>query len=120
VGVFAAFVCAPDQRVNRVPYYFDIGLVAYGALPGRPRDFVALGVASGSYSGNLRRAEEIQSLTNPAIAVQSLEMTLESSYGCTVKPGLLVQPSLQYIVKPGGNSAIPNALALGVHVVLNI
>src|SRR5262249_23095352 len=33
LGVFGAFTCAPDQRVNPVPYYFDAGLVAYGFLP---------------------------------------------------------------------------------------
>ena len=46
-------------------------------------------------------------------------MTLEWTYGCTVKPGLLVQPSLQYLINPAGNKAIPNALALGLNVVFN-
>src|SRR5262249_53452930 len=119
LGVFAAFVCAPDQRVNQVPYFFDAGLVAYGFLPSRPRDFAAFGVAYGSYSGDLRHAEEVQALADPAAGVQSWEMTLEFSYGCTVKPGLLVQPCLQYLVNPGGNRAVPNALAVGVNVVVN-
>jgi porin len=119
LGAFAAFVCAPDQRVNTVPYFFDAGMVAYGLLPSRPRDFVAFGVAYGSYSNDLRRAEEVQALTDPAVGVQSWEMTLEFTYGCTVRPGLLVQPDLQYIVNPGGNKAVPNALAVGVNVVFN-
>jgi carbohydrate-selective porin OprB len=46
-------------------------------------------------------------------------MTLEWNYGCTVKPGLLVQPCLQYLVNPAGNKAVPNALAIGVNVVFN-
>ena len=119
LGMFAALVCAPDQRVNTVPYYFDAGLVVYGFLPSRPRDFVGFGVAYGSYSGDLRRAEEVQALTDPAVGVQSWEMTLEFNYGCTVRPGLLVQPGLQYLVNPGGNKAVPNALATGVNVVFN-
>jgi len=119
LGAFAAFVCAPDQRVNTVPYFFDAGLVAYGYLPSRPRDFAGFGVAYGSYSGDLRRAEEVQAVTDPAVGVQSWEMTLELTYGCTVKPGLLVQPSLQYLINPGGNKAVPNALAIGVNVVFN-
>jgi porin len=119
LGMFGAFVCAPDQRVNQVPYFFDAGLVAYGFLPSRPRDFAGFGVAYGSYSGDLRRAEALQALTDPAGGVQSWEMTLEFNYGCTVSPGLLVQPSLQYLVNPGGNKAVPNALALGVNVVFN-
>ena len=119
LGAFAAFTCAPDQRVNTAPYFFDAGLVAYGFLPNRPRDFAGFGAAYGSYSADLERAEEVQALTNPAVGVQSWEMTLEWTYGCTVKPGLLVQPSLQYLVNPAGDRAVPNALALGVNVVLN-
>jgi porin len=119
LGAFAALVCAPDQRVNAAPYFFDAGLVAYGFLPSRPRDFAGLGVAYGSYSPDLRRAEELQSVTNPAVGVQSWEMTVELNYGCTVRPGLLVQPSLQYIVNPGGDKSVPNALAVGLNVVFN-
>jgi porin len=117
LGVFAAFVCAPDQRVNQLPYFFDTGVVAYGFLPSRPRDFAGFGVAYGSYSGDLRRAEVVQALTSPAAAVQSWEMTLEWTYGCAVRPGFYVRPSLQYLVNPGGNVAVPNALAVGLNVV---
>jgi porin len=119
LGAFAAFVCAPDERVNKAPYFFDAGLVAYGFLPGRPRDFAGFGAAYGSYSSDLRRAEQTQALTDPAVGVQSWEMTLEWTYGCTVKPGLLVQPSLQYLINPGGDKAVPNAPAIGLNVVLN-
>jgi porin len=119
VGAFAAVVCAPDQRVNMAPYFFDAGLVAYGFLPSRPRDFAGFGVAYGSYGGDLRRAEAVQAVTDPAVGVQRWEMTLEWTYGCTIKPGLLVQPSLQYLVNPTGNTAVPNALAIGVNVVFN-
>jgi porin len=119
LGVFGAFACAPDQRVNQVPYFFDAGLVAYGFLPSRPRDFAGFGVAYGSYSGDLRRAESAQALTDPTVGVQSYEMTLEWNYGCTVRPGMLVQPSLQYLINPAGNRTVPNALAVGVNLVLN-
>jgi porin len=119
LGVFGAFACAPDQHVNPVPYFFDAGLVAYGFLPSRPRDFASFGVAYGSYSGDLRRAEDSQSLTNPAIGAQSYEMTLEWNYGCTIRSGMLVQPSVQYLVNPTGYRTVPNALAIGVNLVLN-
>jgi porin len=119
LGVFAAFVAAPDQGVNQLPYFFDAGFVAYGFLPSRPRDFAGFGVAYGSYSGDLRREVEVQAFTDPAIGVQNWEMTLEWTYGCTLKPGLLVQPDLQYLINPAGNKAIPNALAVGVNVVVN-
>jgi porin len=119
LGVFAALVCAPDQRVNQVPYFFDAGLVAYGFLPSRPRDFAGFGVAYGSHSGDLRRAEEVQAANNLAVGVQRWEMTFEWTYGCTVRPGLLVQPDLQYLINPGGSNAVPNALAIGLNVVFS-
>jgi carbohydrate-selective porin OprB len=71
-------------------------------------------VAYGSYSGDLERSEEVQAVTDPAIGVQSWEMTLELTYGCNVKPGQLVQPTLQYLINPGGNKTVSNALAIGV------
>jgi porin len=119
LGAFAAFVCAPDQRVNPVPYFLDAGLVAYGFLPSRPRDFAGFGLAYGSYSDDLRRAEEGQAMTDPSVGQQNWEMTLEWMYGYTVKPGMLVQASLQYLVNPGGNKAVPNALAIGLNLVFN-
>jgi porin len=119
MGIFAAFTCAPDERVNQMPYFFDTGLVAYGFLANRARDFASFGLAYGSYSHDLRRAEALQAVDHPAAGVQNFEMTLELNYGYTVRPGLLVQPDLQYIVNPGGKHAIPNAVAAGINVVLN-
>src|SRR5262245_62231276 len=102
-----------------MPYFFYAGLVAYGFLPKRSRDFAGFGVAYGSYSGDLRRAEEVQASTDPAVGVQSWEMTLELNYAYIVHPGLRVQPTLQYLVNPGGNKAVPNALAVGLNTVFN-
>jgi carbohydrate-selective porin OprB len=85
----------------------------------RSCDFAGLAVAYGSYSGDLRQAESMQTFHNPTTGVQTFEMTVELTYGWTVRPGLLPQPDLQYIVNPGGNHAIPNALAAGMNVVFN-
>jgi porin len=117
LGIFGAFTVVPDKRVNTTPYFFDTGVVAYGLLPSRPRDFAALGVVYGSYSARLQQPEEVQ--TTPAIVAPNFEMTLEWTYGCTIRPGLVLQPSLQYIIHPKGNTAIPNALAMGINVVIN-
>jgi porin len=119
LGIFGALTIVPDQRVNTAPYFFDTGLVAYGPLPSRPRDFVALGLVYGSYSARLQQPEEVQSPTSPSIAAPNFEMTLEWTYGCAVRPGLVLQPSLQYIIHPKGNGAIPNALAIGINLVIN-
>lgn len=117
LGVFGAFTAAPDRRVNQVPYFFDSGLVMYGPSRSRPKDFVGFAAVYGSYSSDLRRAEEIQ----PTIrGVQHFETTFELNYGWTIRPGLLMQPDLQYIVHPNGNERLPNALAIGLNIVINL
>jgi carbohydrate-selective porin OprB len=117
LGIFGAFIAAPDQHVNQVPYFFDTGLVMYGPCRRRPKDFIGFAVVYGAYSSDLRRAEEIQPM--PA-GVQHHESTLELNYGWAVRPGLLLQPALQYILHPNGNKKIPNALAIGLNIVVNL
>ena len=117
LGVLGAFTFAPDQRVNKMPYFFDTGLVAYGPLRSRPRDFAGFAVVYGSYSRDLRRMEEIQS--SSSAGVQKFEMALEWNYGLAIRPGLLLQPDIQWLVRPNGNQTIPNALAVGANIVVN-
>jgi porin len=117
LAAFGAFILAPDQRVNKLPYFFDTGMVAYGPFRSRPKDFVGLAVVYGSYSRELQRAEAIQ--PNSSIGVQKFEMTVEGNYGVAIRPGLLLQPDVQYLVHPSGSQTTPNALAVGVNIVVN-
>lgn len=41
-------------------------------------------------------------------------MVLEATYQAQITPWLSVQPDLQFIIQPGGNGSIPNALVLGL------
>jgi porin len=117
LGVFGAFLASPDQRVNKIPYFFDTGFVLYGPSRSRPKDFVGFAAVYGSYSGDLRRAEKAQPA---ATGVQHSETTLELNYGWMIRPGLLVQPDAQYIVHPNGNSRLRNAFAVGLNIVINL
>ncbi len=54
-------MCA-DQRINQLPYFFDAGLVTYGFLPNRPRDFAGFGVVYGSYSSHQHGATRLEDL----------------------------------------------------------
>ena len=106
LGVFGSFVLAPDESVSPMPYYFSAGLVAYGPLDSRPKDFLAVGLAYGAYSDELRPAK-------------LYEATLEISYGIQVLPGLMIQPGAQILINPGGSPSTPSALALGVNAVMS-
>ena len=86
------------------------------AAPGIMRDS---GWSTALTAATCSARKRFGAVTNPSVAVQDYETTLELTYGCAVRPGLLLQPDLQYIIHPGGNRAIPNALAIGVNIVAN-
>jgi carbohydrate-selective porin OprB len=46
-------------------------------------------------------------------------MALEWNFGLAIRPGFLWQPDIQYLVHPNGSQTIPNALAIGVNIVVN-
>ncbi|MFM8657176.1 MAG: carbohydrate porin, partial [Chthoniobacterales bacterium] len=47
---------------------------------------------------------------------RGLEMVFEATYQVQLSPWFTVQPDVQYIVQPGGSTAIPNAFVLGLSV----
>jgi len=129
VGVFASVVAVPEPRTNTTPYFFDLGAMSYGLNPGRPRDFFGLGFAYGSYSRGPQLAASISNTQPISPPVPPNEETLEVTYGFVARPGMVLQPSLQYVVHPKGIASIPNtlrpgefvpnALAIGVNTVIN-
>jgi porin len=118
LGVFGSVVIAPDQTVSPMPWSAFGGLVAYGPWAGRPKDFLALGVAYGGFSSDLRQAQRIEQFTDPSVLPQLFEMTIEASYGIQVQPGLVLQPGVQVIVNPGGSPDVDTAIAAGVNAVI--
>ena len=116
LGVFGSFVMAPDESVSPMPYYFSAGLVAYGPLDFRPKDFLSVGVAYGAYSRQLREEEQ---KADPSGIYSSYEMTVEVSYGIQMLPGLIIQPGLQVLLHPGSDSQAPAALALGLNAIVS-
>lgn len=119
LGLYGAFLVARGQRLNSAPYFFDTGLVAYGLVARLPKDFAAMGVAYGSYAPGVRQTEQSGNPAGAPITMRNFETTIEWTYGCRIRPGLVVQPSLQYLIHPKGITAIPNALAIGVNLVIN-
>jgi porin len=119
VGLFASFLFAPDQRINKMPFFCNGGVVARGLVPARPLDYAGFGLIFGAFSKDLQRAQRAQQETDPSVGVQHYEMALEWTYSIHVAPGVRVQPDLQYIIKPGATGQIANALVLGTQVGFN-
>ena len=64
-GVFGSLTVAPDSHISQLPLFFTAGVSARGMFDARPRDAVSLGVASGYFSDELRRAQQNGQLPGP-------------------------------------------------------
>ena len=106
VGIFTQLGFADGDR-NQVSTYVGGGVTWTGPFPSRPTDVAGIGVA------HARNGDHFQRL-NPGL--ERAETTLEATYLISPAPWLSVQPDLQYIVDPGTDSAIDNAVILGVRV----
>ena len=116
---FASIVVAPNAAINSMPIFVDGGLVYRGLIPGRANDVAGFAVSYGSFSSDLRESQRLDRRAGVAAAIQDYESVFEWSYSIQVARWLAVQPDVQYIVKPGGSSAIPNALVVGFQVSVN-
>ena len=114
VGLFFRGGNAEGDR-STFDYYFDGGVVCNGLVPGRPGDTFGLATAYGhigsALSGNVEDDDDLNGSNNP---VPDYEANVELTYFAQIAKWWTVQPDLQVLIHPGGSSAIPNALALGV------
>jgi porin len=106
VGVFTQLGFADGDR-NQLATYVGAGLTWTGPCPQRPTDVAGLAIAHARNGDHFKRL-------NPT--VERAETTLEASYLVTPTPWLTLQPDLQYIINPGTDSHLDNALILGVRV----
>jgi len=113
VTPFVSIVVAPNVAINTMPIFVDGGLVYRGLIPGRANDVAGFAIIYGSFSSDLRQSERLDRRAGVAAAIQDYELVFEWTYNIQITRWLVVQPDVQYIVRPGGSSAIPNALVVG-------
>lgn len=124
-GQVSGFVRAfftPHQDRNLISSQIDGGLVIKG-LFGRAND------AAGIAAAYMKVAKSNRALDRDAISfgsdgfVRSSEIAIEANYLFEVRRGFTLQPSIQYIIRPGGSvqnplsatpATIKNATVLGV------
>jgi len=85
VGAFMQWGWVPQRR-NEITKYYGGGLRVHGLVPTRHKDDLGIAVAR-------------------AFTHTATESTIELTYRLVLTPWLAVQPSLQWIVNPGGNAA---------------
>lgn len=107
IGVFLRAIAGPTDR-NEISFYVDGGVVWTGPLPGRPRDKFGVAAAYADFSPKLadadRAANAAAGMNGP---VSDYEAVIEVNYKAEIVSGLTVQPTFQYVWRPGGGAADP-------------
>ncbi len=79
-------------------------------IPGRNNDFTGLAVA------HARNGDSFMSYSKDSegIDVERAETAIELTYRTSLYPWLTIQPDIQYVINPGMDPGIDNALIAGI------
>lgn len=108
VTAFGRIAYSPPDR-NLIDLYLDGGIGFVGFAPGRPLDRFGIGLAYMRISGAARSLDvDTQFFNGIQSPVRSSEALLEIIYEAHIKPGWLIAPYFQYVVRPSGGIPNPN------------
>ncbi len=114
VSLFARGGSAEGDR-SLFNYYVDGGITFNGVIPGRPSDLIGIATAYGSVGPAAAGAvADSNGLSGTSLAVPDYEQNIELTYFAQIAKWWTVQPDLQVLIHPGGSTALPNAIVLGV------
>jgi porin len=94
-----------DPRVNRFAYYTGGGLTVSGLIAGRNQDEIGFAIA-GAHNGT----QFMEGQRNQGLRMQRSEGAFELTYLAQFGSHLAVQPDLQFVVNPGTDPRIKNAI----------
>ena len=101
----SAFVRAggvPNDR-NLINFYADGGLLYKGLIPHRPEDKIGVAAAYARIGNNARGLDaDTGFFSNSFYPVRSGEAMIEMMYQARLAPWWMVQPEVQYIIRPDG------------------
>ncbi|WP_431311047.1 carbohydrate porin [Methylobacterium nigriterrae] len=105
-SVFLRASGSPGDR-NLIDLYLDGGIAYRGLFPGRSDDTMGLAVGYARIARAAHRLDvEAAALGDGPRPRRSMEAVVEATYQAVLGPGIALQPSIQYVFKPGGG--IPN------------
>lgn len=104
VNGFLRYGMANDE-LNAFDRYLGAGVVAAGLISSRPDDEFGLALASARTGGPFRRAVG---------GADSRETSIELTYSAQVTNWLRIQPDIQFVVNPGADPGLKNALVIGL------
>lgn len=98
-----------DSAVNQISLYTGGGAVYTGLLPGRDEDEVGFGIAAAHNGRRFKQAQ--RRLGSP---VENSEIAFELTYRAQLTPWLALQPILAYVVNPGTDPHLHDAVVFGM------
>ncbi|MBT8038376.1 MAG: carbohydrate porin [Verrucomicrobiae bacterium] len=101
VYVFAQYGWA-DESLSEIAQHFGAGVVTQGTFAGRDDDSAGVYITHADLSDD------------PAAGFAKDETAIDLFYRCQLCPTFYIQPEIQYIVNPSGDTAVDNALIGGV------
>jgi porin len=106
-GVLAGFLRfgQAEDRFNTFDGYIGVGTSLTGFWPARPDDAVGFGIATAFTGDNYEEAQELA-----GSSTDSRETNLELTYRIPIADWLTLQPDIQYVIDPGVNPELDNAL----------
>jgi porin len=105
---FARLGTAADG-FNRLDGFLGGGVAYRGALPGRPDDVAALGIAHGRNGSPFLRAQR-----ETGTPMERAETVMELTFRIQVGRFFVIQPDLQWVMNPGMNPDLADALVFGL------
>jgi porin len=98
-----------SDRFNPIDQNLSGGLVYMGPIAARPADQVGIAFSRARFGAPHRAAMALA-----ATPVTRSEISIEASYFATLTPWLSIRPDVQYVINPGGNPNLRDALILGL------
>jgi porin len=96
-------------RFNQFDSYVGAGASLSGFWPARAEDQVGLAVATAFTGSDFRQAQ-----ADAGFGADDYETNIELTYRAPITEWLVLQPDLQYIINPGTDPALDNALTIGL------
>lgn len=127
IYTFGRIAGLPSTR-NVVDFSFDIGIKFNGLSASRPNDEFGFAFVHNRVSNRLSDLDlDTMRFGGSSIPVRSTESLAEFTYKAQIIPGLIIQPDVQYVWRPGGNASDPkeptrsveNAWVFGLRSVIN-
>lgn len=96
-----------DARYNTFDGYLGVGGSLTGFWSARPEDTLGLGIATAFTGDEYRKAQELA-----GSGADAQETSIELTYRTPITDWLTLQPDIQYVINPGTDPALDNALVI--------